>query len=226
MTPGPGLASVLFVTLEVALASTILGLVVGVPLGYALSRSRFRGRELVLGLTALPLVVPPTAVGFIWLEIFADRGPLGRERLGFDLDILFTWKAAVLASAVMAFPLIVRTAKVAFDAVDPKLEDMARTLGHGQVVVFRRFVLPLARRGVIAAGLLGFVRSLGEFGATITLAGNIPGKTQTLATAIYGAQQAGSRAQAAVLVAIAFAAGLVATFFAERLTGHAAERRP
>jgi molybdate transport system permease protein len=92
--------------------------------------------------------------------------------------------------------------------------------------VFGRFVLPLARRGIVAAGLLGFVRSLGEFGATITLAGNIPGKTQTMATAIYAAQQAGSRAQAAVLVAIAFAAGLVATLFAERLTGKPAERRP
>ena len=222
----PALAAVLFVTLEVAIASTVLGLALGVPLGYALSRSSFRGRELVLGLTALPLVVPPTAVGFILLEILADRGPLGRETLGFDLDVLFTWKAAVLASTVMAFPLIVRTAKVAFDAVDPKLEAMARTLGHGRAVVFRRFVLPLARRGIIAAALLGFVRSLGEFGATITLAGNIPGKTQTLATAIYGAQQAGSRAQAAVLVTIAFAAGLVATLFTERLTGTATERRP
>jgi molybdate transport system permease protein len=222
MPPSPALASVLLVTFEVALASTLLGLALGVPLAYLLSRSRFRGRDLVLGATALPLVVPPTAVGFIWLEILADRGPLGRETLGFDLDILFTWKAAVLASTVMAFPLIVRTAKIAFDAVDPKLEDMARTLGHGRLAVFRRFVLPLARRGLIAAGLLGFVRSLGEFGATITLAGNILGKTQTIATAIYTAQQSGSRVQAAVLVAIAFAAGLAATLFAERLT--AAER--
>ena len=220
----PSLASVLFVTLEVALASTLLGLLFGVPLGYALSRSTFRGRDLVLGLTALPLVVPPTAVGFILLEILADRGPLGRETLGFDLDVLFTWKGAVLASTVMAFPLIVRTAKVAFDAVDPKLEDMARTLGHGPLVVFGRFVLPLSRRGIIAAGLLGFVRSLGEFGATITLAGNIAGKTQTIATAIYAAQQSGARTQAAVLVGIAFAAGLVATLFAERLTRVSMER--
>jgi molybdate transport system permease protein len=219
MPSGPALASVLLVTLEVALASTLLGLALGVPLAYLLSRSRFRGRDWVLGATALPLVVPPTAVGFIWLEILADRGPLGRETLGFDLDVLFTWKAGVLASTVLAFPLIVRTAKIAFDAVDPKLEDMARTLGHGRLAVFRRFVLPLARRGLIAAGLLGFVRSLGEFGATITLAGNIAGKTQTIATAIYTAQQSGSRAQAAVLVAIAFAAGLAATLFAERLTG-------
>jgi molybdate transport system permease protein len=218
MTPAAALLAVLFVTFKVAIVSTIVGLVAGVPLGYALSRSRFRGRELVLGLTALPLVVPPTAVGFILLEILADRGPLGRETLGIDLGVLFTWKAAVLASTVMAFPLIVRTAKVAFDAVDPKLEDMARTLGHGRAAVLGRFVLPLARPGLVAAGLLGFVRSLGEFGATITLAGNIGGKTQTIATAIYGAQQSGNRAQALVLVAIAFAAGLAATLFAERLT--------
>lgn len=222
----PALASVLLVTLEVALASTLVGLFFGVPLGYVLSRSNFRGRDLLLGVTMLPLVVPPTAVGFILLEILADRGPLGRETLGVDLDVLFTWKAAVVASTVMAFPLIVRTAKVAFDGVDPKLEDMARTLGHGRVAVFRRFVLPLARRGIVAAGLLGFVRSLGEFGATITLAGNIAGKTQTIATAIYGAQQSGHRTQAAVLVGIAFAAGLAATLFAERLTRVPMERRP
>lgn len=225
MPSGSALASVLLVTLEVAAVSTLVGLLVGVPLAYALSRSRFRGRELVLGLTALPLVVPPTAVGFILLEVLADRGPLGRETLGFDPDILFSWKAAVLASAVMAFPLVVRTATVAFDAVDPKLEDMARTLGHDKLSAFRRFVLPLARRGLIAAGLLGFVRSLGEFGATITLAGNIPGKTQTVATAIYTAQQSGNRAQAAVLVGVAFAAGLAATLFAERLT-RAREQSP
>ncbi len=225
MPPGSALASVLLVTLEVAAASTIVGLLLGVPLAYALSRSRFRGRDLVLGLTALPLVVPPTAVGFILLELLADRGPLGRETLGFELDILFTWRAAVLASTVMAFPLVVRTATVAFDAVDPKLEEMARTLGHDKLSAFRRFVLPLARRGIIAAGLLGFVRSLGEFGATITLAGNIPGKTQTVATAIYTAQQSGNRAQAAVLVGVAFAAGLAATLFAERLT-RAREQSP
>jgi molybdate transport system permease protein len=219
------LVAVLLVTLKVATVSTLVGLVIGVPLAYVLSRARFRGRELLLGLTALPLVVPPTAIGFLLLELLADRGPLGRETLGFDLGLLFSWKAAVLASTVMALPLVVRTAKVAFDGVDPKLEAMARTLGHTPLSVFVRFVLPLARRGIVAAGLLGFVRSLGEFGATITLAGNIAGKTQTLATGIYAAQQSGSRAQAAMLVGIAFAAGLVATVFAERLTGAREESR-
>jgi molybdate transport system permease protein len=220
------LFTVLLVTLKVAIVSTLVGLLLGVPLAYVLSRARFRGRELLLGLTALPLVVPPTAVGFLLLELLADGGPFGRETLGFDLGLLFSWKAAVLASTVMALPLVVRTAKVAFDGVDPKLEAMARTLGHGRVAVFRRIVLPLARRGIVASGLLGFVRSLGEFGATITLAGNIAGKTQTLATGIYAAQQSGNRTQAAVLVGIAFAAGLVATVFAERLTGTNSELRP
>jgi molybdate transport system permease protein len=162
-------------------------------------------------------VLPPTAAGFLLLKILADYGILGRERLGFDLDILFTWKAVVLACTVMATPLVVRTARVSFEAVDPKLEEMAHTLGYGTCKTFFRVTLPLAWKGLMAAAILGFTRSLGEFGATVMIAGNIPGRTQTLASAIYSAQQSGQDERALYLVGLALLAGFAAIFITETL---------
>ena len=208
---------VLLLTLQVAACATALVLVPAILLGYALARWEFHGRRLLSALVGLPLVLPPTAIGFLLLRLLATDGPLGRDTLGFDLGLLLTWKAAVLAAGVMSIPLVIRTARVTFEGIDPRLETMARTLGFGPVATFFRVTLPLARRGLLAAVILGFTRSLGEFGATVTLAGNIPGRTQTLASAIFSAQQAGNNAQADSLMVISLAVGFVAIITAELL---------
>ncbi len=151
------------------------------------------------------------------LRVLAVEGPLGRDSLGFDLGILLTWKAAVLAAGVMSLPLVVRTMRVAFEGVDPELEMMGRTLGWSRTATFRRVTLPLAARGLVGATLLGFTRALGEFGATVTLAGNIPGRTQTLASAIFSAQQVGDRARGDLLMGFALVLGFCAILAAETL---------
>ena len=211
------LVSVLLVSLRVAVVAT---LVVGVPavfLGYALARWEFRGKRVVSVLVGLPLVLPPTAVGFVLLRLLAVDGPLGRDTLGFDLGVLLTWKAAVVAAGTMSLPLVARTARVTFEGVDPRLEAMARTLGHRRIATFFRVTLPLAARGLTAALILGFTRALGEFGATVTVAGNIPGRTRTLASAIFSAQQAGDTAGAGWLMIVALVVGIAAIASAELL---------
>lgn len=218
--------SALSLTLRVASLATLLALLPGVPLAYLLARFDFPGKAVVSTLVSLPLVLPPTAVGYLLLRMLAVRGILGRQTLGFDLGILLTWKAAVLAATVMATPLVVRTARVAFEAVDPRLERMARTLGYGPLRTFWRFTLPLALRGLLAAAILGFTRAVGEFGATVMVAGNIPGKTQTLASAIFSAQQIGDQREAAFLLGVALAVGFVAVLASERLVGASQGDRP
>ena len=185
--------AVILSTLSWALLSTVVVMVVGVPLAYLLARREFTGKRVISALVSLPMVLPPTAVGYLLLSILADNGPLGRNTLGIDLDILLNWKGVIVAYSVMSFPLFVRTARVSFEAVSPRLEAMSLTLGRGPVVTFLIVTLPLAIRGLIAGMILAFTRAMGEFGATVILAGNIPGRTQTLASAIYSAQQAGER---------------------------------
>jgi molybdate transport system permease protein len=215
------LLQILGLTLKVAAVATTGVLLPAIALGYGLARYEFRGKRLVSTVVGLPLVLPPTAVGFLLLRLLAVDGPLGRQRLGFDPDILLTWKAAVLAAAVMSMPLVVRTVRVTFEGVDPRLEQMARTLGLGRVRTFVRVVLPLSARGLLAATILGFTRAIGEFGATVTLAGNIPGRTQTLASAIFSAQQVGDGATADALMLVALGLGLVAIWSAEALAPRA-----
>lgn len=205
-------------TLLWAALATALVMVPGTLVAYLLARRDFRGKRIVSTLFSLPLVLPPTAVGYLLLRTFAVDGPLGRDTLGIDLDVILSWKAVVIACAVMATPLVVRTARVSFEAVDPRYEDMARTLGHGRAATFLRYTLPMARRGLMAALILGFTRAVGEFGATIILAGNIPGRTQTLATAIFSAQQAGRESEANVLLVIALVAGFAAVYASEALS--------
>lgn len=217
--------SILLLTLRVALLATVLTAVPGMALGYALARWEFRGKKLLASLVTLPLVLPPTAVGFLLLRMLAVDGPLGRRTLGFDLGLLLTWKAAVLAAMVMSLPLVARTARVAFEGVEPRLELMARTLGYGPWATFLRFTLPLAGRGLSAALILGFTRAVGEFGATVTLAGNIPGQTRTLASAIFSAQQVGDMASADLLMATALVLGLVAIWTTEWLTAGGERKR-
>lgn len=198
--------------------STLLVTVPGVFVAYALARREFQGKNVLSTLIGLPLVLPPTAVGYLILRLLADGGPLGRETLGFDLNILLTWKAVVVGCAVMSMPLIIRTARVGFEEVDPRLESMARTLGYSPLKTFATITLPLAGRALIAAVVLGFTRAMGEFGATVTLAGSIPGRTQTLASAIFAAQQAGDESRANVFLAVALVLGFVAIYTTERLS--------
>ncbi len=212
----------LLLTLQIASSAILLIAVPAVLVAYLLARRSFFGKSVVETIVALPLVLPPTAVGYLLLSTLAVDGPLGVQTLGFDLDLLLTWKGAVVASAVMAWPLVVRTARVAFEGVDPRLESMARTLGFGRFETFVRISLPLAARGLLAGLILGFSRALGEFGATVIVAGNIPGKTQTLSLAIFSAEQAGHPSEARALLWIAVALGFVAVFIVEWLS----RRRP
>ncbi|BET65124.1 molybdate ABC transporter permease subunit [Opitutales bacterium ASA1] len=210
-------------TLGVALLSTLLILPPGVALGWLLARRAWPGKVLVETLVALPLVIPPVATGLILLKLFGRRGPLGRffeEVLG--VEIVFTWKAVVLASAVMAFPMLVRAARVAFEEVNPRLEETARTLGASAWDAFWSVTLPSARRGLLAGCVLAFARALGEFGATVMLAGMIPGETITLALGIYHEVQLGRDEAAFGLVLVSVALAFVALWASERL----ARRRP
>ena len=203
--------SITLFTLGVALLSTLLILPGGVALGWLLARRRWPGKALVETMVALPLVIPPVATGLILLKLFGRRGPLGvflEHTLG--VEIVFTWKAVVLATAAMALPLLVRSARVAFEEVPARLEQVARTLGAGPWRVFFTITLPLARRGLLAGCVLAFARALGEFGATVMVAGMIPGETITLALGIYQDVQLGhddaALALLAVSVALAFGA--------------------
>lgn len=207
----------LALSLQVALCATVAIFPPGVALGWLLARRNVPGKAVIETLTALPLVLPPTAVGYLLLRLLARDGPLGERTLGFDLDFLFTWKGAVLAAAVMSLPLVVRTARVAFEEVDPRLEAMARTLGLGPTRTFRQVTLPLARRGLAAAAVLGFSRALGEFGATVIVAGNIPGQTQTLALTIFSDMQLGHDAEAMTLVGVTVVLAFVALWTVEAL---------
>ena len=207
----------LFLSLKVALAATVVVLPPGILLGLLFARRSFPGKSALETLAYLPLVLPPTAVGYLLLALLARDGPLGSRTLGFDLDILLSWKGAVLASSLMALPLVARTARIAFEGVSPRLESMGRTLGMGPLRVFKEITLPLARRGLLAAGVLGFSRALGEFGATVIVAGNIPGKTQTLALAIFNDLQIGRDEEARLLVGITAALAFVAVWSVEFL---------
>jgi molybdate transport system permease protein len=186
----------------------------------ALARYQGPGKGAIETLLALPLVLPPTAVGLVLLEALGRRAPLGGFLARHGVQVVFTWKAVVLAMAVMSFPLLVRSARTAFEEVDPRLVGLARTLGCSRLAAFRRVTLPLAWRGLLAGVVLAFSRALGEFGATVMIAGNIPGRTQTLALAIFHENQLGhddrALALAAVTAALAFAALWSAEWFARR----------
>ncbi len=216
--------SILLLTLRVALVSTLVILPLGVAAAWALSRGRGAGNQVAETLLALPLVLPPTAVGLLLLELLRRSGPVGKllDRAG--VELLFTWKAVAVATAVMSFPLLVRPARTAFEEVDPRLLGIARSLGHSPLSVFRRVALPLAWRGILAGTLLAFSRALGEFGATILVAGNIPGRTQTLALAIFHRTQIGQDGAALRLVAVVVALAFLIVWTTEALQRRRARR--
>jgi len=193
----------LALTLKVALWATAINTLLGVAVGWLLARHRFIGRDAVSAVLTLPLVLPPTVVGYYLLVLIGRRGWLGQwlhDSLG--INLIFTWQGAVLAATVVAFPLVLSSARSAFEAVDPQLERAARVLGLNEWAVFCRVTLPMAWPGILAGVLLVFARSLGEFGATLMIAGSIPGRTQTLSVAVHDAVQAGDDATANLLVAI------------------------
>jgi molybdate transport system permease protein len=193
----------LWLTLKVAGCATVLAVFAGVAAGFSLARSRWHGRRFVEALLTLPMVLPPTVLGYYLIVVLGRNSALGgwlSTSLG--LELMFTWQGAVVAAAVVGFPLVFTSARAAFEGVDANLEKAARVLGASEAKVFVQVTLPLAMRGIAAGTMLAFARAMGEFGATLMIAGNIPGKTQTLSLAVYDAVQSGNDALANLLVAV------------------------
>ena len=214
-------------TLSIAVFTTVMGglatllaLPAGIAAAWVLARRTFPGKAVAETLLAMPLVLPPVATGFLLLQLLGRNSFVGRAFDSLGVPIVFTWKAVVIAMAVMSFPLIVLTVRAGLEQVDRRYEQVAATLGAGPWRVFLTITLPLAARSVVAAAILGFARALGEFGATIVIAGGIPGQTQTLAVAIFNLTEAGRDAEAnrllLVSLALAFAAMLVANVVQRR----------
>jgi molybdate transport system permease protein len=202
-----------------AVLATLFVVPPGVALAWLLARRKWRGKTLVETLVSMPLVLPPVVTGLVLLKLFGRRGPLGGWLWEtFGIEVVFTWKAVVLALSVMSLPMLVRAARAAMEEVDAQLEHQARTLGAGELRVFFTVTLPLARRGVLAGTLLAFARALGEFGATIMIAGNIPGKTTTLSVAIYNLVQLGEDSQAWSFAAVSMLLAFVSVAASERLS--------
>jgi molybdate transport system permease protein len=189
-------------TVGVALAATALMLPPAIIVAWLLARGRFRGKVILETLVSLPLVLPPVATGLVLLHLLGRRGPFGAVLASGRVDIVFTWKAVVIAMAVMGFPLVARTARAGFEQVTRRYEQVAETLGAGPLRVFFTISLPLASRDVLAGALLGFSRALGEFGATIVVAGSLPGRTRTIAVAMFNFIETGQDGQAGVLLMV------------------------
>jgi molybdate transport system permease protein len=201
---------IVFFTIEVSALSTLLILPAGVAIAWLIARREWAGKAVVETMVMLPLFVPPVATGLVLLMLFSRRSPLGSAlQRGFGLDIVFTWRAVVVACAVMSFPLLVRTAQAAFEGVSARFEDIARTLGASEWRVFATISLPLAARGIVAGAVLAFARAMGEFGATAIVAGMIPRKTMTISLSIYQNIQLGHDAAALPLLFVSI--GIVFT---------------
>jgi molybdate transport system permease protein len=211
-------------TVATAVLATALMLPPGLALAWLLARGRFRGRVLLETLVSLPLVMPPVATGLVLLGLFAPLGPIGRVLGRMGMEVVFTWKAVVLAMVVMGLPLLVRTVRSGIEQVDRRFEAAAATLGAGPVRVFFTITLPLARPAVVAGAVLGFARALGEFGATVMIAGSIPGSTRTLAVGIYSLAETGRDREAFGLVGISAAIAFAALLGANWLTRQQGER--
>jgi molybdate transport system permease protein len=218
----PDTVAALTLSLRVAVLATVANALVGIPLAYVLARRRFRGKAVIDLLVTLPLVLPPTVTGYYLIVLLGRRGWLGApiyQATGWT--IAFTWYAAVVAATVMALPLLVRTARAAIESVDRDLEKAAYTLGRSEWRTTLEVTLPLARNGILAGLVLAFARALGEFGATLMLAGNIPGRTATVPLAIYTAVQTGEQGAALALVGLLTALSCVVLVAAGRLGARA-----
>lgn len=204
-------------SLRVSAFATLLIVATGIPLAYALARTRFPGKGLIAGVLILPLVLPPTVLGFVLLQILGRRTPLGfwlESQWG--ITIVFHWWSAVIAAAVAAFPLFLIPVRSAFEGVDPALEDAARLLGRRESSVFLKITLPLAWRGIASGTVLAFARALGDFGATLMVAGDLPGRTRTASLAIYNAVQMGDTRTATVFTLLIATASIVALMIAQK----------
>ncbi len=204
-------------TLGVSALAVILSLPAGLALGWVLARKQWPGKVLAETLVMLPLVLPPVVTGLLLLKLFGRKGPLGPALESMGLEVIFTWKAVVLALAVMSFPLLLRCIRTAFEEVPRHLEEAAATLGKTPWQVFTRVSIPLARRGIAAGLVLGFARALGEFGATMMVAGLIPGVTETLPLAIYRGFHAGNDDRVWMLAGVSALIAFAALWLAGRL---------
>jgi len=193
----------LWLTLKVAGIATLIAFLIGVALALLFARVRFAGRDFLDAMLTLPMVLPPTVLGYYLIVLLGRRSVIGQWlEATFDFTFIFTWQGAVIAAAIVALPLVFKSARAAFEGVEPNLENAARVLGSKEPKVFVRVTLPLAMRGILAGTMLAFARAMGEFGATLMIAGNIPGRTQTLSMAVYDAVQAGNDSLANMLVII------------------------
>ncbi len=213
----------LFLSLKVAGWAILINLILGISVGYLLARKKFYGKELLDTLLTLPMVMPPTVLGYYLLVLLGRNGWIGHFLQDtFNINLIFTWQGAVIASVIVTFPLIFKPARAAFESIDQQYEQTARVLGIAELAIFFRITLPLAWRGILAGVLLAFARALGEFGATLMVAGSIPGKTQTLSIAIYEAVQAGQDAIANTLVIIISIVCIIILLLAKRLAAYRA----
>jgi len=202
---------------QVATLATGINLVVGIAIGWLLARRSFPGRDLLGAIVTIPLVLPPTVLGYCLLIALGRASPIGQALEALGVPLVFTWRGAVVAAAVSSLPLMVQSCRAAFEGVDPELEQVARTLGRSEWEVFRTITLPLAWRGILAGMILSFARALGDFGATLMVAGNIPGRTQTLAIAVYDAVQANDLTRAGILVTILSIFGILTLVAVQQL---------
>jgi molybdate transport system permease protein len=204
-------------TLWTAVVAVVIDLVPGLLLAWWLARKSWSGKAVVETVASLPLVLPPVAVGLVLLELLGRRGFLGKRLHEWGIDVAFTWKAVVAAMAVMSFPFIVRNSRLAFDSVNPRLEQVASTLGASRLRAALSITLPLAARGIIAGVVMAFTRALGEFGATILVAGNIPGYTTTISTSIYNKIMLGKDNEAFSMILVSIMLALCMSFASEIL---------
>lgn len=222
---GPEEWSAVILSLRVSLWATLAALPVGLFIAYLLARCEFPGRQILNGLVHLPLILPPVVTGYLLLLTFGVRGPVGSILHDFGITLAFRWTGAALAAAIMGFPLMVRAIRLSIEAVDPKLEQAAATLGANRFWVFVTVTLPLILPGILVGSIMGFAKAMGEFGATITFVSNIPGQTQTLPSAIYAFLQVpGGESAALRLVAISVAVALAALVLSEVLARKMARR--
>lgn len=206
-----------FFSVAVGLASTIVILPFGIVLAWLFARKEWPLKSAVETAVLLPLVMPPVSTGLILLKIFGRRSPIGRWLYDRGVEVVFNWKGVLIAMAVMSFPLLVRSVRTSFSEVNPRLEQIAATLGASGLRIFFVITIPLAYKGIVAGALLAFARALGEFGATILLAGNIPGRTQTLSLAIFNFVQTGKDSEAYFLLGITVVLAFVFVWFSEWL---------
>lgn len=222
----PALVAIVLLSLKVAVVAMLVSLPLAIAVGRLLAKRNLPGKSLISALVHLPLVLPPVVTGYVLLVTFGRRGTIGAWLDSIGFGFTFSWLGAALAAGVMAFPLVVRPIRLAFESQEPGLDEMAATLGAGRMRQFFSISLPLAWPGIISGLVLGFAKALGEFGATITFVSNIPGETQTLSLAIYTLLQSPSGDEAALtLIGVAIAISFIAILLSEWLAGRIGKRR-